>query len=147
MATHEYHKMQQPLGSHKPGSNWFFIRVDFTKQNCASGDVLKLMEVKNHWILKSGFSRVSTAANGAATGDFGTSSAGNEIDADIDLDSATDTWLRSDTLDDDGPIALTADGFLYLEVKSAACSSGIIDLMIEIIIPHDNVDAVDSLGE
>lgn len=147
MATYDYYKNQQPVGPYKPGSNWFMITVDFSKQNVAAADVLRLMEVKNHWILKSGFTRVRSAADGTATMDIETTAGGDQIDAAVDIDSATDTWLRFDTLDDDGPIALTADSYIFATINAAACSSGIIDILLEIVIPHNNVDAVDSIAE
>lgn len=135
MAEYELYKTQQALGSVKPGSCWFHIRIDFAKQNFAQNDTAKILEVKNHWVLKSGFTRVSTATDGASTLDIGTSSGGNQLDDAVDIDSTTDTWLRMDTLDDDGPIALTADGYIYIKVLDAAVSSGVVDIMLEIIIP------------
>ena len=147
MAIHNWYKEHQSnLVSTKPGSNWFFFRIDFSKQNCAQNDDLKLCEVKNHWVLKSGFTRVQTACDGAATLDLGTEAAGNQIDDAVDIDSATDTWLRFDTLDDDGPIALTADGYIYARVLDAAVDDGIVDVMLEVVIPAWDTET-DSLAE
>jgi hypothetical protein len=95
MATYDYHRLQQGgIPNLKNGSNWFHIVVNFNKQTVAAGDVLRLCEMKAGWILKCGFTRVRAAANGAATMDIETTSGGDEVDAAVDIDSATDTWLR-----------------------------------------------------
>jgi len=122
------------------------IRLDWAKQNCAQNDTMKICEVMNHWIVKGGFSRATIATDGAASLDVGTSSAGNQLDDAIAIDSGTDTWLRFDTVDDDGPVALTADGYLYVKVLDAAVDDGITDLMIEIIVPVWDGET-DSLAE
>ena len=149
MATHEYYKRQQgSIPNVRPGSNWFHIKVDFTLQPGEIDDIYKLCEVKNHWILKSGFFRATVDTGTAtATWDTGTSSAGTELDAAADCSTATDTWIRFDTLDDDGPIAITADGYLWGQVNTAAAKAGSIDLMIEIVVAPGDEDRVDSLAE
>lgn len=146
MATLSYHKLQQGALTHKPGSNWWWIRLDFALMPAAQNDTLKIAETKNHWILKSCLNRTTVACTGAATMDLGTGASGNQIDDAIDIDSGTDTWLRADTLDDDGPVAITADGYIYATVLDAAVSNGIIDVMLEVIIPHPNVDDYDHLA-
>ena len=147
MAEHEWYKTHQPnLTSIKPGSNWFFFRLNWREQNMLQNDTLKLCEVMNHWVVKCGFSRATIATTGAASLDVGTASAGNQLDDAIAIDSGTDTWLRFDTVDDDGPVALTADGYLYLKVLDAAVTDGITDLMIEIIVPAWDTET-DSLAE
>jgi len=147
MATHAYYKLQQgSIPSIKPGSNWFWIRIDWTLEPGAINDDYQICEVKNHWVLKSGFTRTDATA-GAATAniDIGTSAGGNQIDDAVDIDGA-DTMTRFDTLDDDGPIAITADGFLYVRLLTAAAGSGWTDIFIEVVVPHTNVEDVDSLG-
>lgn len=149
MAT--YDLWRQPYGKmieipQKPGSNYWFFRIDFSQNPMAANDVMRLAEVKNHWILKSAFSREYAKSSDASSVDFGTSSGGNQIDNDIAIDSNSDTWLRADTLDDDGPIAITADDYLYATMRDAACDSGILDLIIEVVIPPTNLDDIDNLG-
>lgn len=147
MATYNWYKeIQQPYGNIKPGSNWFHIRIEPGKQNMAAADVAKVMEIKNHWILKSGFYRITTPTTAAATADFGTTSGGQEISAAMDLDSANDTWVRFTVLDDDGPVPVTADGFLYFEALGATIYDGVIDIMIEIVVPVWDGE-VDSIAE
>ena len=139
MATYEYYK-RKDTGSYipamKPGSNWVFIRVQPALQPMAISDVLKIFPVKNHWIIKNGFTRISTPTTAAALGDIGTTSGGNELDTNLDLDNAADTWIRFDSGDDDAPVAITADGYLYFECLSAAIYDGVIDIYFEVIVPH-----------
>jgi hypothetical protein len=149
MATYEYYKRQQgSIPNIKPGSNWFHIKIDFTLQGAAQNDIFKICEVKNHWIVKCGFFR-ATVDSGTASGalSVGTASAGTELSATHDISTATDTWIRFDTVDDDGPIALTADGYLWAQVIDAAAYAGNCDLMIEIIVAPGDEDRVDSLAE
>lgn len=147
MATYDYFKEHQnSLITNKPGSNWFCIRINWAEQNCAQNDSLKICEVKNHWILKSGFTRAKSATTGAASMDIGVSLADNSIDDAVAIDSGTDTWLRFDTLDDDAPIALTADGHIFVKVLDAAVDDGVTDIMLEVIIPAWDTEA-DSLAE
>jgi hypothetical protein len=149
MATYDLWRLERGKMAEiqtNPGSNWWFFRMDFSQIPLAANDVVRLAEIKNHWVLKCAFSREFAQSSDASSVDFGTSSAGNEIDNDIAIDSGTDTWLRSDTLDDDAPIAITADGYLYATMRDAACDSGILDLLIEVVIPPTNVDDVDNYG-
>jgi hypothetical protein len=148
MATYEYYKRQQGgIPTVKPGSNWFFIRVDFSLEPGEINDIYKLCEVKNHWIVKSGFFRATTDTGTAnATWSTGTSSAGVELDDAADCSTTTDTWYRFDTVDDDGPVPITADGYLWGIVNTAAAYTGIVDLMIEIVVAPGDEDSVDSLG-
>jgi len=149
MATYDYYKLQQgSIPNVRPGSNWFHIRVDFTLQPAAQDDIYKLCEVKNHWIVKSGFFR-PTIDTGTATAAWttGTTSAGTELSSTNNCSTATDTWIRFDTVDDDGPVALTADGYLYGQVITAKAETGMIDLMIEIVVAPGDEDRVDSLAE
>jgi hypothetical protein len=157
MATLDYYKLKQGgIPQPRHGSNWWWIRVDFSKivkylnvDQVAAADVLKLAEIKSGSILKCGFTRVTVPANGAATMDIETTSGGDEIDAAVDIDSATDTWLRTDTLDDDGPITITSDDYIYATINSAACVSGVIDILLEVVIAgSDDIDRYsDSLAE
>ena len=150
MATYDYYKLQQGgIPAVKHGSNWFWIRVDYSKQPCAAGDVLKACEIKSGSILKSGFTRVTFPTLSATTMDIGTTSAGLEIDAAVDTDSTADTWLRVDTLDDDGPIKITSDDYIYIENIGNAANYGIIDVLLEVVVVG-NADLdrwTDSLAE
>ena len=147
MATYNLHRTQQPLGGNiKQGLNWVHIRIDFSKQNCAQNDDLKLLEVKNHWILSEGWTRITTATDGASTMDLGTAAGGNQLDDAIDIDSASDTWTAMDTLAVETGIAITADGYIYARVLDAAVSSGIVDVMLAIIVPAWDSE-VDSIAE
>ena len=101
----------------------------------AQNDTALICEVFDHWIVKCGFTRATVATTGAASMDIGTTSTGLELDAAVAIDSGTDTWLRCDTVDDDGPVAITDDGYLYIEVLDAAIDDGITDVMLEIIVP------------
>lgn len=147
MATIDYHKLQQSWLPMKPGANWWFIRVDWAMQPAAAGDVFRLAEIKNHWIIKGGFVRATTDATPAtASIDLETSAGVNTLDTAFDPDSGDDVWVRLDQADDDAPLPVQADGYLQLTVNTVALNKGITDFLVEVIIPHDAVDAVDQIG-
>ena len=147
MSEYNLYKTQKfMIPSTKPGSNWFFFRFNWADMKMAQNDTAKICEIKNHWILKSGFTRATVATDGAASMDIGTSSAGNEIDDAIAIDSVTDTWAAFDTLTDNAPIAITADEWLYIKILDAAVDDGITDVMLEVIIPAWNTET-DSLAQ
>jgi len=147
MASYDYYKRKDTgsvIPSLKPGENWFFIRIQPALQPMAVADTLKLFKVKNHWVIKNGLTRITTPTTAAALGDIGTTAGGNELDTNLDLDSASDTWVRMDTVDDDGPVPIQSDDYIYFECLSAAITDGVIDLLIEIFIPHDSVGSMTS---
>lgn len=149
MATYDYYREHQPqIPNIKTGSNWFFIRIDFSKQPTVVGDDLKLCEIKAGSILKSGFTRTMSPTLGAVTIDFGTAQNGVEIINAIAA-NGTDTWVRAGTLDDDGPITITADGYLWAEVNGATPNYGIVDLLLEVVVAGNaDIDRYsDSLAE
>ena len=150
MAIYNYFELKQgSYPSIQPGSNWFHIRVDarefqkYFNTTIAAGDILRLLKVKNHWIIKNGFTRVSAVTVAAATGDLEISSA-NELDAAVALNNATDTWIRTDGSDDDVPLAVTADGYILLTINTQAFDiKAVFDVMLEIIVsPWDVEDGL-----
>lgn len=147
-STHQYNKLQQGgYPSIKPGSNWVWVRVDFQLQPGGIGDTYNLYEVKNHWIVKNGFYRVTTDGGVAtATFDVQTNVGANDMTAAIDLDRGDDVMTRFTAVDDDAPIPIVADGLITGTLNTAAASTGITDLFFEIIVPHTNVDDVDSIA-
>lgn len=139
MATYDYWREQNLISPH-PGLNTWFIHLDFTIQNMQTADVLRIAKVKNHWILKSGLTRATTPTTAAATADLGTTTGGQEIGAGIDLDNASDVWVRAGTLDDDVPVPIEADGYLYFECLDAAIYDGVMDIMLEVIMDPFNAE-------
>ena len=150
MASYDYYKRKDTdsvIPSLVPGSNWFFIRIQPALQNMSTGDTLKLFKIKNHWVILNGLTRITTATTAGALGDIGTSSGGNELDTNLDLDSTSDTWVEMDTVTCDAPVPIEADGYIYFECLTAAITDGVIDLLIEIFVPHTEVDSMTSNEE
>ena len=149
MASYDYYK-RKDTGSHipslKPGSNWFFIKVQPALQNMVAADTLKLFKTKNHWVFLNGFYRVATGTTGAASADIGTTGTGEEYTAAIpvDQDGITDQWVRFTAADDNAPLAIIADGYVYFECLEASITDGEIDLLFEFMIPYDSVGSMTS---
>jgi hypothetical protein len=142
MATYDYYKEHMDMikfPTLKPGSNWVHVEVDFSKQNMQANDVLRLFKIKDHWIMKTNLGRRITASDGNATSDIGTSSGGQEIDAAFDQQAGATTWALGSVGLDDAPVAVTADGYVFFENLTAACTSGRSEFLFEIVIPHTEV--------
>ena len=149
MASYDYYKRKDTgsiIPTLKPGSNWFFIKVLPALQNMVAADTLKLFKTKNHWVFLNGFYRVATGTTGAASADIGTTGTGQEYtDAiPIDQDGITDQWVRFTEGDDDAPVAIIADGYVYFECLEASITDGEIDLLFEFMIPYDSVGSMTS---
>ena len=147
MATHDYYRLQQgSIPNMKPGANAVWIRVDFRLMPGAAGDTYNLMEVNNHWIVKHGFYRV-TYDGGVATATFDVQAVGaNDMTAAIDIDRGDDVMTRFTAVDDDAPVAITADGFITGTLNTKAAGDGVIDLFFVIVVaPGD--EEITNLGE
>lgn len=150
MATYDYYKLKQGgIPAPRHGAQWWWIRIDFSKQHVVAADVLKLAEIKSGSIVKCGLTRVTSPTAAAMTIDLETSAGGNELDAAIAANSGTDTWLTCDTADDNNPITITADGYIYATINTAGAVSGIVDVLFEIVMAGNaDIDRyADSLAE
>jgi len=150
MSTYKYYQEHQspknaPKGN---GTFWLYAKVDFAKQNMAAADVLKLFIIKDKWLLLKGITRTLVASDGDATCDIGTTSGGQELDAAADQYAAGD-WVTMSVLTTTGtpaPIAVTADGFIYLENLEATCTSGIFEVAIEVYAGPEDAEGTGSLS-
>lgn len=146
MATYDYYKEHQsPSQAPRFGTFWLYAKVDFSKQNMATSDVCKIMQVRDKWVLTRAFWRCLSASTAAATVDIGTTSGGQEISAGEATDSAGD-WTLSDTVKSGGEVSLTADGYIYLECLTADLSDGVFEVAIEVFAGPEDAE-MDSLAE
>jgi hypothetical protein len=145
MATYNYYK-DYPENIHlpnfKPGANWIYVLVDFADQNMQANDVLRVFKVKNHWIVKSSMGRRITASDGNATSDWGTTSGGQQIDNGFDQQAGATTWAVPSVSLDNAPVAITADGYIFFENLTAACTSGQSEFLFEIVVPPTDMDTL-----
>jgi hypothetical protein len=146
---YDYYKRKDTgsmIPSLKPGSNWFYIVVKPGLQNLTASDSLKLFKTKNHWVFLNGFYRVAAGTTGAASADIGTTAAGQEYTAaiPIDQDGITDAWVRFTAGDDNAPVAIIADGYVFFECLEASVTDGEIDLLFEFMIPNTEVGSMTS---
>ena len=146
MSTYAYYREHQsPMNAPRGNSCfWLYAKIDFAKQNMDADDVLELFKVK--WLLLRGFTRTLVASDGNSTADIGTTSGGQELDAAQDPQTAGD-WLIMDTLKSGGEISLDADGYIYYELLTTACTSGQTEVMIEVYAGPYDAEGTDSLTE
>ena len=153
MANFDYYKLQQGYYPRiKPGSNWYEVQIyphlvhsirvgADANVGMAVADNLKVIKTFDNTILKCGFWRVITATDGNATADCGTAAGGQQIHAGMDINAAVTDYARFTTPDDAVPVTLT-DGYIYWENLGTAITTGRIDLLFEIIVPHNVVENI-----
>ena len=157
MAIYDYYREHQsPSQAPNFGTFWLYAKVDFAKQNMGINDDLRLFKVKDKWVLRNGYTRCLVASGVANTIDLGTAQNGTELDAAANANSAGD-WLQMDTLGivvvDDTvdvnvtQIPITADGYIWLDNNTAAASSGIFEVMLEVMVGPNDAEGTDSLTE
>lgn len=146
--TFNYYRDHSSPSNAPCGNSTFMLyaKVDFSKQNMAADDVLKLMKIKDKWLMLRGFTRTLVASDGDATCDIGTTSGGQELDVAADQYAAGDWTTMSVLTGTAAAIAVTADGYIYLENLEAACTSGIFEVMIEVYAGPSDAEGVGSLG-
>jgi len=149
MSTYNYYREHQSPSNAPCGNSdfWLYAKVDFSKQNMAADDVLRLFKIKDKWLLLKGFTRTLVASDGDATCDIGTTSGGQELDAAADQYAAGDWVTMSALTGTAAAIATTADGYIFLENLEATCTSGIFEVMIQVYAGPDDAEGTDSLTE
>lgn len=142
MAIYNYYKEHQSNGTQAPcfPTFWLYAKVDFSKQPMGINDDLRLFKVQDGWLLLRGYTRCLTASGVANTIDIGTAQNGVEIDAAANANSAGD-WIVTDTLAEGAEIALTADGYIWLDNNTAAVEKGEFEIAIQVFCaPGDMED-------
>lgn len=151
MASYDYYKLQQGrYPNPKPGSNWYYVVIDPSlvqglrangQTGMVAGDTLKVVKTFANTIYKCGFYRVPRVTDGDSTADVGTAGTGQQMQNGMDINNAVLNWIRMGAADDVAPVTLT-DGYLYWENLGNTITSGRIELLMEIIIPHNVVENV-----
>lgn len=126
------------------GSFWVHAIVDLDKHyrqernTSAASDDFQVIKTRNKWIIRDSYYRVTGACDATVTLNFGTSEAGTEIAAAVD-GTATSNWTQG-TIDPQGNQEfLTADGWIWLMIDTAATDQGKVEFMIEFVAgPDDN---------
>lgn len=124
------HPKIQRLGDVKPGVNYLYVKIDFTKTPVAAADEnWKILKIADEWIFLAGFTRNPTASTSTATVDVGTAEDGTEFDTAIDISTGLTTWTVMDTLKDGTAVVITADGYVWLDFNTAAVTDGNLEFL------------------
>jgi hypothetical protein len=155
MANFDYYKLfQGRYPTLKPGSNWVYIVIDPSKvqglrangqTGMVAADNLLVLKTYANTMLKCGFWRVTTVTDGDSTADLGTAAGGQQAHAGMDINAAVTNWARLTTPDDAAPVTLT-DGYLYWECLGNTITSGQVELLLEIVVPHSVLEDCESLA-
>lgn len=152
MANFDYYTLQQGrYPTIKPGSNWYYVVIDPSlvhglrvngQTGMAAADNLKVVKTFNNTICTCAFWRVTTVTDGDSTSDLGTAAGGQQLDnSGMDINAAVTNWVRCNVVDDAGPVTLT-DGYIYWENIGNVITMGQVELLIEIIVPHNVVENI-----
>jgi hypothetical protein len=149
MATYDYYKeFASPSEGPKTGSFILYCRLDFAKQNMAANDVCRLAKLKAGWIIRDSYYRMpGTASTSTATMDLGTTAdgTGQEIAAGIDLDAIGNAVWNQGVIDCDGTTeSVDADSYLTAECLGAAASTGVLEVMLEILAAPVDTEPADA---
>jgi hypothetical protein len=103
-----------------------------------AADVVRLAELKDHWIIKNSWYRVRNTFTGTMTVDIGTDVSQTAIADDLDVTAAGD-WVQGtigkDTNGTTGAhVILGADGYLQVLINNNPPANGRLEVMIEVVI-------------
>jgi hypothetical protein len=150
MANYDLYKGNNTGQSPKFGTFWLHFKLNFAQNNFAANDTADLIKLKDKWIVRDSYWRVTTASTSVATADIGIHTATNSTYTDqgivagasLDLSTATD-WAQ-DTIDPDAnQKILTADSFVFIENLSATTSDGVVEVLIEVVAGPDDAEPCD----
>jgi hypothetical protein len=146
MANLEHYKYAaSPLGNPCLGEPFYLlVKVDFQKPHILNtawytlqaADVLRVAELKDHWIIKNSWYRVRTTFTGTMTVDIGVDG-GAEIADDLDVTAAGD-WIQGiigkDTNGTTGAHKIIgANGYLTVLINNAPPKDGQLEILVEVV--------------
>jgi len=145
---YNFMKLQpSPSNAPKMGTFWLYAKLDFSKNPLGIGDSAKIMKVKDLWVIRDSYWRCSTATTAANTWDIGTVDATGTF-ASTDqgigaaLTSGASDWTQGTADPDANQIILTVDRWVFVSNNTAACTDGVLEVMLEIMAgPQDNEPA------
>ena len=150
MANYDLYKGNNTGQAPKFGTFWLHFKLDFSKQNFAANDTADLIKLKDKWVVRDSYWRVTTASASAATADVGTHVATNSTYTDqgivagtsLDLSTASD-WAQGTIDPDANQLILAADRFVFIENLSATTSDGVVEILLEVFAGPDDAEPCD----
>jgi hypothetical protein len=141
-----------PSNSSTMGTFWLYKKLDFFKNPLATDDSAKIFKCANKWVLMDSYYRVPDATTAANTWDIGhVDATGAFASTDQSIlvagTSGTKDWTQMIVDRDANQIMLTVDSWIFVSNNTAACASGILEVMIEVMAgPEDNEAVGNSFG-
>ena len=153
MADYDFMKLQpSPSNSPKMGTFWLYAKLDFSRNPVGIADSMKIMKVRDNWVIADSYWRQTVASTGASTMDIGTVDATGAF-ASTDQGilaagaSGAGNWAQGVADRDGDQIVLTVDRWVFCSNNTAARTDGVFELLLEIIAgPDDNEPAVDNFS-
>ena len=153
MADYNFMKLQpSPSNAPRMGTFWLYAKLDFSKNPVGIGDSMKIMKVKDKWVITDSYWRQTVASTGASTMDIGTVDAtGTFASTDQGIlnagASGAGDWAQAKPDRDADQIVLTVDRWVFCSNNTAARTDGVFEVMLEIMAgPDDNEPAVDNFS-
>ena len=142
-----YKRFPSPSQASRVGSFWLFAKLDvskwYTEQASstvmAAGDDFRILKVRDKWVIRDSYWRIISAFDATTSIDIGTAVGGNQILSAQTTVTASD-WAQGAIDSDDNTAPLTADGYIWVELNTATPTTGIIEVMIEMVAGPDETE-------
>lgn len=149
MANYDLYKGRNTGQSPKFGTFWLHSKINFAENQMSANDTADLLKLKDKWVIRDSYYRMTTLSGSAATADLGTHLSTNStytdqgIAAGIDLSTGINDWTQGTPDPDANQIILTASRFVFIEILGAAISDGVFELLLEIVAGPDDAEPAD----
>jgi hypothetical protein len=147
MANYDLYKGRNTGQSPKFGTFWLHVKVNFSENNLAANDTADLIKLKDKWVVRDSYWRMTVASTAANTFDIGTHVATNSTYTDQGIAagaaSTAGDWAQGVIDPDANQLILTADRFLFIENLGATVSDGILEVMVEVFAGPDDAEPCD----
>ena len=136
MAT--YNIASKSMGSNKPGSVVMFAILDFAKHNAASGDIFRLIKLKNGWIVRDSWYKIMSAGTSGTDWELGVKDATTGI-VDVTDPTTAGAWTQG-AYKAGAEFVPAEDEYIEVKVTAGAETVGKVGVAVEIFIGIDEAE-------
>jgi len=149
MAVYDLYKTAaSPSQAPRFGTFWLYAKVNFAENPMAVSDVARLMKIKDKWVVRDSYWRMTVASTAANTFDIGFNDAGSAVYTNQGIlaggASAAGDWAQGVVDPDANQKICTTDGYIFVENLTAAVYDGVLEVMVEVFAGPDDAEPVDA---
>lgn len=132
---------EQNSESARSGSFWLKARLDFQKHNAASGDIFRIMKLRQGWILRDSYFKVEKGGTSGTDWEIGYSGATTDITDISDPTSATE-WAQGSEHPGAQTYPFTSDKYVEVVVADGPETSGVLLVMAQVVAGFDEAEPI-----